>query len=176
MKFPNVVSLKGDLLSFIPFDDPDTQIKDEKYLSEAGIRIDDGWHVISTQTVLSLIPIGSNVEQYQIDTLMQIIQLKQKKKSLRRKFTIKENIKVIVDEDANKDQNEDENKEKLFPGGEKEDETDALINKMLAVENKDDKKKVQKDFDENGQDEPDQQTGKEGAETEVEEENELLQK
>ncbi|KAA6377023.1 MAG: hypothetical protein EZS28_027450 [Streblomastix strix] len=114
---------------------------------------------------------------------------------------------VIVDEDANKDQNEDDNKENLFADAEKEDETDALINKMMAAENKDDKKRkfirkrkenidddeyeyeeeleekvnfdseygndIWEDFDEDGQDEPDQQTGKEGAETE-EEENELL--
>ncbi|KAA6361865.1 MAG: hypothetical protein EZS28_042609 [Streblomastix strix] len=125
---------------------------------------------------------------------------------MRRKFEIKENSKVIVDEDSNRDQNKDDNKENLFPDGVKEDETDVLINKMIAAENKGDqqrrfkkkekqimKKKINMnmkknwkrnfdseygndiwgDFDEDGQDEPDQQTGKEGAETE-EEENQLL--
>ncbi|KAA6393482.1 MAG: hypothetical protein EZS28_010985, partial [Streblomastix strix] len=134
---------------------------------------------------------------------------KQKKKSLRRKFAIKEKSKTIVYKDTKKDQNEDDNKENLFADGEKIDETDILINKMMAAENKDDKndgleerdenKEVEdeyesedefkekvnydskygnyiwEDFDEDEQDEPDQQIGKEGAETE-EEENELLKK
>ncbi|KAA6391948.1 MAG: hypothetical protein EZS28_012523 [Streblomastix strix] len=120
---------------------------------------------------------------------------------------LKKEKKVIVNEVANKDQNEDDNKENLFADGEKEDETDALINKMKAAENKEDQKegfeegeenKVEedkyeyeeeleeklnfdfeygndnfRDFDEDGQDESDQQTGKEGAKTE-EEENEML--
>ncbi|KAA6366215.1 MAG: hypothetical protein EZS28_038258, partial [Streblomastix strix] len=127
----------------------------------------------------------------------------------KQEIIVKENChnkkkKVIIYEYVNKDQSEDENKENLLVDGEKEDETDALINKMMAAENKDDKKEgleqreqnkqedeyeeeleekvnfdeeyandIWRDFDEDGQDELDQQTVKEGAETE-EEENQLL--
>ncbi|KAA6396575.1 MAG: hypothetical protein EZS28_007898 [Streblomastix strix] len=199
-------AFEGDVAPLIPFYNPDIQIKIkvEKYLSKAGVRIADGQSVISAHADLNEIIIGPDDEEYGIDTLTQIRLPKQKKKSWRRKFA-KKKKKVIVDEDANKDQNEDDNKENLGPDGEKEDETDALINKMMEAENKDDKKEgegeenkeeedkyeyeeelkekvnfdseygndIFQDFDEDGQDEPDQQTGKEGAETEKEE-NELL--
>ncbi|KAA6369422.1 MAG: hypothetical protein EZS28_035052 [Streblomastix strix] len=102
-------------------------------------------------TELDNIPIGPDDEEYGIDTLMQIRLPNQKKKSLRRKFAIKEKSKIIVDEDANKDQNEDKNKENLFPDGEKEDEMDALINKMMTAENKDDKKEGFEEGEENKQ-------------------------
>ncbi|KAA6385100.1 MAG: hypothetical protein EZS28_019372, partial [Streblomastix strix] len=84
-----VASLIGDLAPFTPFDDPDTQIKVEKYLSEAGVRIVDGWNAISAHTELGEIPIGPDDEEYGIDTLMQIRQPKLKKKSWRRKFAKK---------------------------------------------------------------------------------------
>ncbi|KAA6371730.1 MAG: hypothetical protein EZS28_032745, partial [Streblomastix strix] len=88
-EIPKGASLKGDLAPFTPFDDPDTQIKVEKYLSEAGVRIVDGWNAISAHTELGEIPIGPDDEEYGIDTLMQIRQPKLKKKSWRRKFAKK---------------------------------------------------------------------------------------
>ncbi|KAA6366976.1 MAG: hypothetical protein EZS28_037496, partial [Streblomastix strix] len=64
-------------------------------IPKSGVRIVNWWNAISVLTEQDDIPIGLEEEEQRIDILMQIRLPKQKKKSLRRKFAIKESSKVI---------------------------------------------------------------------------------